>query len=57
MKNIVIAIYFGSMLLMVAIIGGLMQKNSDLSLQNESLIEQVSDYQELVDAMENNRSK
>lgn len=55
MKNIVIAIYFGSMLLMVAIIGGLMQKNSDLSLQNESLIEQVSDYEELVDVMEKNR--
>ena len=51
------AIYFGTMLLMVAIIGGLLQKNSDLELQNQSLIEQVSDYQELVDVMESNRSK
>lgn len=50
-------IYFGSMLLMVAIIGSLLQKNSDLELKNQSLIEQVSDYQELVDVMENNRSK
>lgn len=57
MKNIVIAIYFGSMLLMVAIIGGLMQKNNDLSLQNESLIEQVSDYEELVDIMTSNRKE
>ena len=51
------AIYFGTMLLMVAIIGGLLQKNSDLSLENQSLIEQISDYEELVDVMENNRSK
>lgn len=47
-------IYFGSMLLMVAIIGSLLQKNSDLELKNQSLIEQVSDYQELVDVMKNN---
>lgn len=49
------AVYFGVMLLMVAIIGGLLQKNSDLELQNQSLIEQVSDYEELVDIMTSNR--
>ena len=40
-----------------AFVGALMEKNDALELQNKSLIEEVSDYKELVDVMEHNRGK
>ncbi len=43
--------------ILIGIIGGLVNENTTLSLQNQSLIEEVSDYKELVDVMESNRSK
>lgn len=43
------------LLVLVALLGACLDKNASLSLQNESLIEQVSDYQELIDVVESNR--
>ena len=52
--NIVISILTIGLFICVGFIGALMEKNDALELENQSLIEQVSDYQELVDVMENN---
>lgn len=54
--NIVISILAIGLFICVGFIGALMEKNDALELQNQSLIEQVSDYEELVDVMTSNRT-
>lgn len=55
--NYIIAGLALAIFILIGIIGGLVNENTTLSLQNQSLIEEVSDYKELVDVMESNRSK